>query len=127
MNFKELTSDLFGQTLEGVYFSECGSYMKIKTDKTEVYFDTEGGYLSSRIYYHEIFGVPEGNILELDMAGNIPDIPLESERQYGIDIRTTKGVVTVVYRNLSKGYYGGSSSRIDRVPNVKWLKQTGKD
>jgi len=132
IDFITLNKELFGSTLEGVYFSEDGSYMKIQTDKDAYCFDTEGD-CCSHTYYHEVFGVPEGNILEVEDV-DMPDLKDGDEdkndelvQQYGINIKTTKGVITIVYRNSSNGYYGGSSSLIDSAPSVKWKKQTGKD
>lgn len=131
IDFTVLNKEIFGQNLEGVYFSADGSYMKIQTDKGAFCFDTEGD-CCSHTYYHEIYGNPEGNILELEETGDLkemgpddPDKDAECIQQYGINIRTTKGVFTVVYRNSSNGYYGGSSSWIDREPKCEWIKQTG--
>lgn len=31
----------------------------------------------------------------------------EFDEQYGLEIQTTKGIVSIVYRNSSNGYYGG--------------------
>jgi len=134
IEFKNLNEEIFGETLEGIYFSEDGSYMKIQTDKNVYCFDTEGD-CCSHTYYHEVIGVPEGNVLEVESADadlpvlpdDDPDKDDECVQQYGINIKTTKGVVTIVYRNSSNGYYGGSSSWIDREPVAKWIKQTGKD
>jgi len=126
-----LFDDIFGSTLKAIYFSAGGDYCKIETDKQSYYMDTEGDCCSNT-YFAEVIGKPEGGVLESENI-DMPELPVghpdkddELVQCYGIEIKTTKGVVTIVYRNSSNGYYGGSSSIMDHEPkNVKWIEQTG--
>jgi hypothetical protein len=51
----------------------------------------------------------------------------EEDAAYGYEITTTKGVVSLAFRNSSNGYYGGWAEAISAKPNTEWHEITTND
>ena len=113
---EEYVDQLIGKTFEGLWVSNDGeTTLRIDYDGISVYLYTEGDCCSES-WWADILGAQSclgGEITgfrELDMPN--PDDGLGRSRQeydivYGFALDTTKGTVTLAFRNSSNGYYGG--------------------
>jgi len=109
---------LIGKKIESVtIFGDYHNYILFKTDLGDVKYFADGDCCSSS-FFSEIFNAD--NIIG-QVIKEVKDIPLEdgeapnrgateddNEKVYGIHITSDKGTCTIIFRNHSNGYYGGS-------------------
>jgi hypothetical protein len=121
--YSEDMRKLVGHKVMGVFVSN---------DEEELIFVTATGAFRYRTYgdccsqtwFADMIGVKQligGTVI----AAQAIDLPVTDERSrseedqnYGIALNTEKGVCTIIYRNASNGYYGGSIDLVETLPDT---------
>jgi len=107
-------NELIGKTVTGLRVNEDQSVLAFDhPDGTSTAYVTDGD-CCSETWFADITGVPAllgGKVLEVENV-DLPSVDdgrtrQEEDQFYGVKLRTDKGMVDIVYRNSSNGYYGG--------------------
>ena len=129
----EVDGLLVGRLILGIYRNEDSTKLKFETGAApDVFLSIESGsrseswveeILNAELLIGAIVTMCESLDLE---SPKIPQYP-PSERQeydksYGWAIHGTKGTATVIYRNSSNGYYGGSLDIGYGDHDLNWTK-----
>lgn len=114
-------NELVGKTVIGLRVNEDQSILAFDhSDGTSTSYEAYGD-CCSETWFADITGVEAllgGKVLEVENV----DLPAvadgrtrqEEDQFYGVKLRTDKGLVDIVYRNSSNGYYGGSIDLLNR-------------
>ena len=108
--------ELLNQKILDIEISEQEVCLRFTTDAGTYLYATDAD-CCSETWYSEIINID--NLINKNVTSverlELPDIlqndghcRQESDRFYGILLQTTAGSVTIVFRNSSNGYYGGS-------------------
>ena len=111
----ERMNELIGKKLSGILVNEDATVLVFETDGGPVAYEAEGD-CCSQSWFADITGI--GNVLGYVVRAveevELPDYNVddgrgrdEEDAVYGYRIRTDGGVMDVVFRNSSNGYYGG--------------------
>lgn len=123
--------ELLGRRIEAIKLSPCDSYLSFETDTGPVQYVVEGDCCSSS-YFNDLVGVQA--VLGSTVT-RVEDIPMpdvgdgagnfdEKVQLYGIKVTTTSGVLDVVFRNESNGYYGGWCQAAALRDTTNWQQLT---
>lgn len=117
-------SDLIGKTVTGLFVSSDQSRLVVTHDEFASAYECYGD-CCSETWIADIVGVSAliGHKVLSAEDVTMEDVDDGRSRQeydcfYGIKLVTTGGIVDIVYRNSSNGYYGGS---LDRDSSWKYL------
>jgi len=107
--------ELIGKKIIGVSIDKTYNDVLAFFTEDETLIYTCWGDCCSETWFADILGIE--NLINQEVT-NVEDINLEdiqdgrsrqdSDEFYGIKITTIKGVVDIIYRNSSNGYYSGS-------------------
>lgn len=114
--------ELIGKTVSELRVSDDQSVLAfVHPDGTHTAYATEGD-CCSETWFADIIGVSAllgGTVLEVEdveMPAYVDDgrSRQEVDALYGVKLRTSRGVVDIVYRNSSNGFYGGGIFQLSR-------------
>lgn len=123
-----------GRTLIGIAVSQDGeTTLRLTFADGETYVTTEGDCCSESWWADVVgaascYGSTVREVREIELPN--PDdnrTRQESDAAYGYDIVTDGGVVNLVFRNSSNGYYGGWAFDSPKEPETEWVAITGND
>lgn len=127
---------LVGRVLSGIAVSKDGETTLRLTgaDGTAHYVVTEGDCCSES-WWADVLGaasayggtVTDVRTLGLTDPGDDGRTRQEEDEVYGYAIDTTKGTVTLAFRNSSNGYYGGWAMGLAECPIADWQEITTND
>lgn len=140
-----LFEGLVGRKLDRIYVSKGGGgknvwgnaqdSMRIATENYPDVFVTTYADCCSETWFADVLGadaargamILEARNIEMEDLENDPRTRQEVDRQYGYELVTDRGVVSIVLRNSSNGYYGGDAE-ISREPiTTEWEEITSND
>jgi hypothetical protein len=112
--------ELIGQPITGVFLSDDKEYIKFVTPKGDCVLMAYGDCCSHTwIENVDLFGdLSVVESLEHTKLREDGEVDYEVIRYYGLEIKMTRGTITVDYRNSSNGYYGGELT--DDVGSWDW-------
>jgi hypothetical protein len=129
--------DLIGDTVNRVFVEESEYNMFFVTKSGAIWQLSVSGDCCSESWFSDFYNVEallHGTITKINESG-MPDYNVddgrgrqESDQVYGYEFVTTKGTATLVFRNSSNGYYGGSMGpqKVGTLPH-KGLKEITAD
>ena len=125
--------ELKGNIVRKVFVGEGEGHMDFVCDDHIWRFEVDGDCCSeswfSDVYnFGALIDSEVRSVSEVDMPSyNTEDgkCRQESDQVYGFEIYTGKGVATVVFRNSSNGYYGGSCKEGQMVRVAEGKEITG--
>lgn len=109
-----MISELVGANIDSIWVNSDQSQL-VLVENAVAHVLTAEGDCCSHSWFEEVIGIPnitrQGSVIM-----DVFEIPLKTpagldadeEVFYGIAIRTNQGNATIVYRNSSNGYYGGT-------------------
>lgn len=109
---------LVGMTLKQILLSEDRTFIQFMAIDGQILLAKAEGDCCSSTWIEDVL-FPDAAIGSEILAADDIDLPEhlhtptitenyeDSMEYYGFQIRTTKGVTTIAYRNSSNGYYGG--------------------
>ena len=106
---------VIGRRITGLSVDSSQRTLRLEfSDGTPVYFDTDAD-CCSETWWADILGFAScrgaiiTNVRELSLPQNPDDDRTRQEYDsvYGYALDTSRGVITIVFRNSSNGYYGG--------------------
>jgi len=99
-------------------------YIKIATDKGDVYIEAWGECCSESWFYHilgvdALIGHVVTDVKQVGMERPIEDDKVRQDYDilYCVNIKTDGGYADLEFRNSSNGYYGGWISVVDSIPS----------
>lgn len=112
-----LFANVVGRVLRGVAVSNGEHTLRLDFESGPAVYVTTEGNCCSESWWADITGVKQAlghkiyEVEELESydAGDDGRTRQESDEVYGYKLRTSGGVVTLVFRNSSNGYYGGEA------------------
>lgn len=124
--------ELVGRTVLGIFVAPTQGSIAFRTDTGFVRFDVDGDYCSEAwiadlLSVDALLDAVVVGVEDLDLPNyNVDDgrCRQEVDAVYGIQINTLRGRATLVFRNSSNGYYGGSMGRgvmIEQMPD-EWTE-----
>jgi hypothetical protein len=108
-------NELIGKSVIGLRVNEDQSIMAFDhPDGTSTSYETYGD-CCSETWFADVIGVSAllgSHVLAVEHM-DLPEVDDKRTRQeydsfYGVKLQTNKGIVDIVYRNSSNGYYGGA-------------------
>lgn len=128
MSYHDKTFEgVIGRTLTGIAVSQDGETTLRLTFADGEHYITTDGDCCSESWWADVIGAASnyGGIVQEVRAIDLPYPADDRTRQkedcaYGYDIVTTKGVVNLVFRNSSNGYYGGEAFDTETPPQTAW-------
>lgn len=122
---------VIGRTLTGLAVSKDGeTTLRLSFAEGDHHYVTTHGDCCSESWWADILGVGSWTygkkILDI-LPISLPDSNDRRTRQeidalYGYAIKMEMGVITLIFRNSSNGYYGGWSSDTDTPPECEWVE-----
>jgi hypothetical protein len=122
--------ELIGKVIHKIYINEDDNVLKFIVENGEMFYGAVGD-CCSRCWFNDILypHLNDGDVMfvfdvkNLD-GDNVSSDPSPKDEKYndfigacidyhGIQIRTSKGDITITYRNVSNGYYKGSCFLMD--------------
>src|SRR5947209_1085263 len=125
--------DLIGKIIKKILVSDNDEILVFDTSDGMIAYETEGDCCSST-WFESITGV-EALIGQVVTEQETIEMPVPASREYkgdhyvdelqdyGEKLKTAKGVIDIVYRNSSNGYYGGNINRLTAVPDISSFKE----
>lgn len=134
-NMKELV----GKTIKRILINSSDEILAFDTDVGIIAYETEGDCCSST-WFESVTGV-EALLGQSPIENESIDLPAPTEERkytedkhyweemqdYGQKLKTQKGIVDIVYRNSSNGYYGGNINLLSSPPDVSDYKEITDD
>ena len=125
-----LSAALVGHRLLGLRVDPGEHNLQITTDAGSVLLETEGD-CCSETWWADLVGVATALGQEITAVEWV-DMPeptddrsrQESDVAYGIRVSTTGGVLDLIFRNSSNGYYGGTCNVCAPVDASGWREIT---
>lgn len=133
----EVFENFCGRTLERISVGDRESTLKFDLrngEDEEIRYVTTDGDCCSQSWWADIVGAAGsyGGIITGVKEVQMPEpndnrSRQEYDRAYGYQITTDRGVVDLVFRNSSNGYYGGSAYDTEWPPKTAWLPIISND
>lgn len=129
--------ELIGKNINRVLINADDTIIAFDTNDGVVAYETYGDCCSSA-WIESITGV-EALIGQTVTGQETIEMPVPPSREYKSDhyvdelrdygekLATAKGVIDIVYRNSSNGYYGGSLDLLRTVPDISGFKEVTDD
>lgn len=117
---------LIGKKVNSLLVSKGEEYLVFETDHGDVVWGTDAD-CCSETWFADILGVNAllgATVADVEIMENVPEVEdgrcrQESDSFYGMKIKTDRGIVDVIYRNSSNGYYGGNARLENERPKVE--------
>ena len=122
--YQDALGKLFGTRIDAIRIDRDEQhYLSFDTDAGTVHLEACGDCCSESWFYH-ILGVKAllgHTITDIEIVKDDAEPPDDFSRQdydriYGVNFRTTGGMVDVEFRNSSNGYYGGWLDAVESIP-----------
>ncbi len=122
--YKAALGPLMGRRIEAIRIDgDDQHYLTFDTDAGAMHLEALGDCCSESWFYH-VLGVKAllgHTITDIEIVKDDAEPPDTFSRQdydriYGVNFRTTGGMVDVEFRNSSNGYYGGWLDAVESIP-----------
>jgi len=132
---------LMNETIDGIFVSDDGSYLKIHVRRGYCYHYECEGDCCSETWISDIIGVDAlrgQKVLDIETMETIYEgndgaarSRQEVDQIFGFKLKTQKGCCDIIFRNSSNGYYGGNIRRVflgdyrdDHLAKLTWNEIT---